>query len=124
MPDVNGRRAVWTGTSVAVEWRRDAWAFVEVQGFPDGRDRARLLAESVRFDEHVRIRVPFTVQTSWQLDGVRDTDGIVELVFANDVRVGASGVSGPGLGRVPRAELDALEKSVRPADPPVTNPLR
>src|SRR5688572_11946748 len=45
MPDINGRRALWTGTNVAVEWDRDAWAFVQVQGFPDDRDRARLLAE-------------------------------------------------------------------------------
>lgn len=123
-PDINGRRALWTGTNVAVEWQRDAWAFIQVQGFPDDRDRARLLAESLRFDEHVQIKVPFTVETSWQLDGVRDTDGIIELVFTNGVRLGMNGVLGPAPGRVTKAEMDALGDSVRPADPPVTNPLR
>jgi hypothetical protein len=124
LPDINGRRALWTGTNVAVEWEPGAWAFVHVQGFPDDRDRARLLAESLRFDEHVQIKVPFTVETSWQLDGVRDSEGVIELVFTNGVRVGKTGVSGPALGRVPRAEWEALTNSVRPADPPVTNPLR
>ncbi|MGW4206705.1 hypothetical protein ACWEIJ_01840 [Lentzea sp. NPDC004789] len=120
MPDVNGRRALWTGTTVAVEWERGAWAFVQVQGFPDDRDRARLLAESLSFDEHVQIRFPFTVETSWQLDGVRDTSGVVELVFTNGVRVSSRGAE----GSVPYAELREVSGSVRPADPPVTNPLR
>lgn len=124
MPDINGKRALWTGTNVAVEWERDAWAFVQVQGFPDDRDRARLLAQSLRFDEHVQIKVPFTVETSWQLNGARDTDGDIELVFTNGVRLSLRGGGGFAEGPASRAELEELGRSVRPADPPVTNPLR
>jgi hypothetical protein len=126
MPDVNGKRALWTGTNVAIEWEHDAWAFVQVLGSPDDRGKARLLAESLRFDEHVQIEVPFTVETSLAFDGTRVTaGGYVELEFAGGIRIGKDGgFNGPAAGRVPRAELDALVKSRRPADPPVTNPLR
>ncbi|MET9628912.1 hypothetical protein ABZX92_15750 [Lentzea sp. NPDC006480] len=124
MPDINGKRALWTGTDVAVEWAPDAWAFVEVQGYPDDRDRARLLAESLKFDEHVQIEVPYTVETSWELDGARVTGDDVELVFANGVRLALRGGVGLAQGPASPAELDALGKSLRRADPPVTNPLR
>ncbi len=124
MPDVNGKRALWTGTFVAVEWARGAWAFVQVQGFPDDRERAHRVAQSVRFDERIQIKFPYTVQTSWTLDGVRDTGGDIELVFTNGVRLALRAGVGLAQGEAPQAELEALEKSVRPADPPVTNPFR
>ncbi|RAS68937.1 hypothetical protein C8D87_1021015 [Lentzea atacamensis] len=124
MPDVDGKRALWTGTYLAVEWARDAWAFVTVEGFPDDRERAHRVAQSLRFDEHVQIKVPYTVETSWTLDGVRDTGGDIELVFTNGVRLALRSGVGLAQGEAPQAELEALEKSVRPADPPVTNPFR
>jgi hypothetical protein len=124
MPDVDGKRALWTGTHLAVEWARDAWAFVTVEGFPDDRERAHRVAQSLRFDEHVQIKVPYTVETSWTLDGVRDTGGDIELVFTNGVRLALRSGVGLAQGEAPQAELEALEKSVRPADPPVTNPFR
>jgi hypothetical protein len=125
MADVNGKRALWTGTNVAIEWEHDAWAFVQVQGTPDDRGQARLLADGLRFDEHVRIVVPFTVETSLPFDGARIVDGYVELEFAGGLRIGKNGsANGPGLHWVPQEEREELERSRRPADPPVTNPLR
>ena len=124
MPDVNGKRALWTGSHVSLEWAPGAWAFVQVQGFPDNKERAHRVAQSLRFDEHVQIKVPYTVQTSWTLDGVRDTGGDVELVFTNGVRLALRAGTGLATGPVPQDELDALGRSVRPADPPVTNPFR
>jgi hypothetical protein len=124
MPDVNGKRALWTGSSLAFEWAPGAWATVTVEGFSDNRDRAVQVARNVRFDERLEMLVPFTVQTSWTLDGVRETINDVELVFTNGVRLALRAGVGYAVGDVPRAELDAVEKSVRPADPPVTNPFR
>ena len=124
MPDVNGKRALWTGSFLVFEWAPGAWATVTVEGFSDNRDRALQVARSVRFDEHLTVLVPFTVQTSWTLDGVRETIDDVELVFTNGVRLALRAGVGYAVGDVPRAELEALEKSVRPADPPVTNPFR
>lgn len=124
LPDINGKRAWWTGEYLALEWAPGAWATVQVQGFPDDRDRARLVAESLRFDERIQIKVPFTVQTSWALDGARDTEGDIELVFTNGVRVALRAGVGLATGEAPQAEREAVAKSVRPADPPVTNPLR
>ncbi|SEP93550.1 hypothetical protein SAMN05216188_101971 [Lentzea xinjiangensis] len=122
--EVNGRRAVWTGTYLAFEWEPGAWATVSVEGFPDDRERERQIARSLTFDEHVRVRVPYTVETSWQLHSVHDTGGDVELVFTNDVRLKLRGGVGFAQGPAPREELEALERSVRPADPPVTDPFR
>lgn len=124
MPDVNGKRALWTGSYLSVEWAPGAWAFIQVQGFPDDKERAHRVAQSLRFDERIQIKVPYTVQTSWTLDGVRDTDGDIELVFTNGVRLALRAGVGLATGPAPQEELEALEKSVRPADPPVTNPFR
>ncbi|MFS8104848.1 hypothetical protein LFM09_47880 [Lentzea alba] len=124
MPDVNGRRALWTGDYLSVEWEPDAWAFIDVQGFPDDRSRAVAIAANLRFDEHLPIEVPYTVQTSWELDSVSYTEGDVVLVFTNNVRLALRAGTGLATGPAPEAELDALERSVRPADPPVTNPFR
>ncbi|MFD4642628.1 hypothetical protein ACFWN2_35325 [Lentzea sp. NPDC058436] len=122
--DVNGRRALWNDTYLAIEWEPDAWAFVQVQGFPDPMARSRALAESLRFDGHVQIKVPYTVQTSWQIYRVVDDAGDVQLEFENFVRVSLRGGVGFAQGDVPQADLDALAKSVQRADPPVTNPFR
>ncbi len=124
VPDVNGKRALWNGNYLAFEWEPGAWASVSVEGFPDDRERERQLAQSLRFDEHVQVRVPYTVQTSWQLDRVIDSGGDVQLVFTNDVRLALRSGVGFAQGPAPQEEVEALEKSVRPADPPVTNPFR
>lgn len=64
------------------------------------------------------------MQTSWTLDGVRDTGGDIELVSTNGVRLALRAGTGLATGPAPQDELDALGRSVRPADPPVTNPFR
>ncbi|MDX8032521.1 hypothetical protein SK803_20095 [Lentzea sp. BCCO 10_0856] len=124
LPDVNGKRAMWTGNAVAVEWSPRAWAVVSVEGFPDDRDRAQRLAETLRFDEHVAIKIPYTVQTSWKLNRVFDDGGDIQLEFENGVRLALRGGVGFAQGEAPRTEMEALEKSLRRADPPVTNPFR
>ena len=125
VPDVNGKRAMQNDMYLAFEWEPGAWATVQVRGFPDNEDRARKLAESLRFDEQIKIKVTYTVQTSWELEGVRDTRGNVELVFTNAVRLSLQrGVAVTQGGRASEAELDALKASVRLANPPVTNPFR
>ena len=124
MPDVNGKRALWTDSHLAFEWAPGAWATVTVEGFRDNRDRALQIARSVRFGEGLQMLIPFTVQTSWTLAGARETSRDVELVFTNGVRLALRAGVGYAVGDVPRAELEVVEKSVRPADPPVTNPFR
>ncbi|MEU3647907.1 sigma factor-like helix-turn-helix DNA-binding protein [Lentzea sp. NPDC034063] len=125
VPDVQGKRAMRNDMYLAFEWEPGVWATVEVRGFPDNEDRARELAESLRFDEQIKVKTTYTVQTSWELEGVRDTRGNVELVFTNGVRLGLQrGVPVTQGGSASEAELDALKTSVRLADPPVTDPFR
>ncbi|MFJ5992007.1 hypothetical protein [Lentzea sp. NPDC092896] len=124
VPDVNGMRARWNGDSLALEWSPGAWAVVRVQGFPDDRERTRRLAENLTFGEHIAIKVPYTVETSWKLNRVFDDDGDVQLEFENGIRLALRGGVGFAQGEAPRAEVEALEKSLRLANPPVTNPFR
>lgn len=124
LPDINGMRARWNGDSLALEWSPGAWAVVRVEGFPDDRDRTRRLAANLTFGEHIEIKVPYTVETSWKLNRVFDDEGDVQLEFENGVRIALRGGAGFVQGEAPQEEVEALEKSLRQADPPVTNPFR
>ncbi|GAB3440037.1 hypothetical protein [Actinophytocola sediminis] len=56
-PEVNGKRALWTGTALAWEWTANAWAFAMV----DSRDVAHRVAQSVEPGAGAAVRLPFTV---------------------------------------------------------------
>ncbi|XVV07064.1 hypothetical protein ACQPW3_17445 [Actinosynnema sp. CA-248983] len=92
-PDVHGRRAVWldAGGLLAWEWGVGAWASVRLEHtFPDMRDRAHRVAQSVVPTADTPVRVPLTVDGSTlrqvSLVGVRiplrDTGDLGGLIFA------------------------------------------
>ncbi|SFR29193.1 hypothetical protein SAMN04488564_117117 [Lentzea waywayandensis] len=117
LPDINGKRA-WRGDSrVTFEWAHDAWAYISVEGFSNDRERSIQLAQAVRFDDRIEIKIPFTSQTTWTLAGVRDVDGDMELEFDNGVRVRQWGGTGLATGEAPQKEMEALGKSLRPSEP-------
>ncbi|MBB5958064.1 hypothetical protein FHS29_004672 [Saccharothrix tamanrassetensis] len=94
-PDVGGRAAWWRGDSELVwEWAEHSWAVVRVAGgFPDLRDRAHRVAQSVDTSRSLPVTVPLTVEAAavtppMRLAGVhvplRQGNVIGSLVFADD----------------------------------------
>ncbi|MEU6148693.1 hypothetical protein ABZ816_01695 [Actinosynnema sp. NPDC047251] len=91
-PDVAGRAAVWSGTDVVWEWADRAWAVVRLDAaFPDLRDRAHRVAQSVVADGRP-VTVPFTL----------DPDVPVRLVA---VRVPVRSTGSPAAGELAAVEL-------------------
>ncbi|WP_309110572.1 hypothetical protein [Saccharothrix sp.] len=150
-PDVHGRRAVWldAGGLLAWEWGDGAWASVRLEpSFPDMRDRAHRVAQSVVPTADTPVRVPLTVDGSTlrqvSLVGVRiplrGTGDLGGLVFASndeptapnavvvleeDLAVHVESVDAPLMG-VAGEVIDSVEAVSDPAnrDNWVANPVR
>ncbi|MBW4717983.1 hypothetical protein [Saccharothrix obliqua] len=72
VPDVAGRTAVWTGTTLVWEWSPGAWGEVRLDGgFADLRNRAHRVAQAVVADGGTPVAVPFRITTPLRLVSVR-----------------------------------------------------
>ncbi|WP_232666837.1 hypothetical protein [Pseudonocardia sp. TRM90224] len=112
-PDVYGRPAFWLpaprsggdGVELAWRWSADAWAFVHISGtFPDLRDRAHRVAQSVTTDgEEQPVRLPFTLPRPDGLTvlGTRTGADGGSVLFGTSVEEGATLEVGARLGAEP-----------------------